>query len=210
MIIEFSGADGTGKTTAHGVFCDRLEQLGARVLRTREVGNPHLPVCAKLREVILNPEADLDGRSMELIFAAMRLENGRFYERVADQFDYIVSDRGWLCHLAYTDHNVDKRFTRSLYQTFLRPMTHMPSKIYLFSVDSDEAKRRRTDRGEAVDAIEAKGEEFQRSVQKSYLEYSRDDLLRYLTTHVDANVSKETMAGYMRYEADRVHRQASV
>jgi len=172
MIIEFSGGDGTGKSTALKHFCDVLEFSGKRVLRTREVGNPHIEVCRLLREIVLDPNRNLDGRSMEFVFAAQRIENQRFYDSVRDDYDFIVSDRGWLCHTSYTDHNVSKEFTKKLYLDLLAGETYMPDRIYLFEVDQDIAESRRGSRDKATDAIEKKGSEFQRRVAESYRKYA--------------------------------------
>lgn len=172
MIIDFCGGDGTGKTTAFNYFCERLESVGKRVLRTREVGNPHVPVCVELRELILDPNRDIDGRAMELIFSAMRIENARYYAAVADDYDFIVSDRGWLCHLSYTKGNVDEQFVDDLYVSLIEQHTFLPDRAYLFHVDHDVAESRRSGRDKATDVIEAKGSDFQRLVASAYLEYA--------------------------------------
>lgn len=190
-VIEFSGGDGSGKTTAMTYFCDQLEKAGFKVLRTREVGNPHLPTCVKLRELVLDPNQQLDGRTMEFIFAAMRIENQRFYESVADQYDFIVSDRGWLCHLAYTDHNVSRDFTQRFYWELVQEETKLPDRVYLFNVDPQVALGRRQRRGAFVDAIEAKGVAFQEKVLESYLDHAEraQDWDNLNVTIVDANQS---------------------
>lgn len=198
MFIEFSGADGSGKTTALRYFCDRLQDAGKRVLRTREVGSPHVPACVKLREVILDPEAKMDGRAMELVFAAMRVEQQRFYDRVRDQYDFIVSDRGWLDHLAYNDHNVSEDFTRRFYLDVIARETYMPDRVYLFKVSPAEALRRRTKRAGFVDAIEAKGEEFQKLVAGSFIKYAQQ---LACVRHVDADRPVEEVQSYFDGEA---------
>lgn len=201
-IIEFSGGDGSGKTTAMTYFCDQLEAKSFRVLRTREVGNTHVPLCVKLRELILNPNQTMDGRAMELVFAAMRIENQNFYERVKDEYDFIVSDRGWLCHLAYTDHNVSPDFTQALYMDFLLHETRLPDKVYLFNVIPEISLARRTRRGEAMDAIEAKGPAFQAKVLESYLSRANEarDIDDIDVVEVDANESLEDVKRFMDEE----------
>ena len=202
MLIEFSGADGSGKTTAMELFCARLEERGARVLKTREVGCPHIEFCATLRKILLDPNRSLDGRTMEFVFAAMRIENQKFYDSVRNDYDHIVSDRGWLCHLAYTDHNVSHDFTGQLYLNVVQQHTTLPQRIYLFDVDPSVARERRGIRGEAEDAIEAKGYEFQVNVVESYRMYAR--LFENFTDIrvIDANQGLSVVSQRMINEAD--------
>ena len=172
--IEIEGCDGSGKTTALKYLIAQLEGLGKGVLETREVGSPLIPINVKLRETVLDPESNLSGEAMELIFAAMRFENDRFYKTVGDQYDFIVSDRGWLSHLSYTDHNVSTKFTEGLYLNFMSKVTDMPDAVIYFSVDTETALSRRVSRGEGMDVIEMKGVEFQEKVRESFEKYLND------------------------------------
>jgi len=167
-VIEVEGTDGAGKTTALKYLIESLRAAGKTVLETREVGNPNLPVCVKLREIVLDPESGLEGTAMEFIFAAMRIQNQKFYKQVGDQYDYIVSDRGWLSHLAYTDHNVSQQFTDDFYYNVVQPLTEYPNVIAYLSVNTETALKRRVRRGEKMDVIEMKGVEFQEKVRKSF------------------------------------------
>ena len=189
--VEIEGTDGAGKTTALKYLIQQLRERGLEVLETREVGNPNIPVCGGLRELVLSPESDLSGAAMELIFSAMRIENERFYKSVGDRYDFIVSDRGWFSHLAYTDHNVSKSFTRDLYLNFMDKYTSMPDVVVYFSVNTETALKRRVKRGETMDIIEMKGVEYQELVRESfdkYLNKYENDVFIYV---VDANASIE-------------------
>lgn len=170
-VVTLEGCDGSGKTTMLKYLIDQLRPLGYKVLETREVGNPHIKVCVKLRELVLNPESDLDGAEMEMIFSAMRLRNERFYRSVEREYDFIVSDRGWLSHLAYTDHNVNEEFTNMLYMNLMAELTTMPDAVLYFDVNTETALKRRVKRSEGMDVIEMKGVEFQEKVRESFLEH---------------------------------------
>lgn len=170
-LIEFSGTDGSGKTTALEYMVKTLKDTGARVLTTREVGNPSIPTCVKLREIVLGLNSDLDGAEMEMIFAAMRLRNHRMYRAIDREYDYIVSDRGYLDHLAYTDNNVNDEFTNQLYLNFIGDITRMPDVVVYMDVNTETALKRRVKRGEVMDAIEIKGVEFQERVRSSFIEH---------------------------------------
>ena len=88
--IEVEGTDGAGKTTALKYLLDKLQQNNKRVLETRDVGCPHIPACVKLREIVLDPNSNLSGETMEFIFAGMRLENDKFYKSVAENYDFCI------------------------------------------------------------------------------------------------------------------------
>lgn len=169
--IDLEGIDGSGKTTALKYLLKKLQQHDKRVLSTQEVGSPHIRPCTELRKIVLNPEFQLYGESMEFIFAAMHLENDGFYKSVENKYDYVLSDRGWFSHLAYTDHNVSEEFTQKFYLDFFSSMASLPDVVVYLKVDSSLSEARRKARNEALDAIEIKGSKYQESVGKSFEKY---------------------------------------
>lgn len=209
-VIEVEGTDGAGKTTALKYLIEQIRATGKTVLETREVGSPLLPVCVKLRELVLDPASNLSDASMEFIFAAMRLENQKYYASVADQYDYIISDRGWLSHLAYTDNNVNKEFTQAFYKGVVQHMTELPDVVIYLDVDTEVAMKRRVKRGGAVDVIEMKGDSFQQKVRGSFEDHIDDLILeasendkRVNVFEVDANDNVEGV----RYQVDQIIKQ---
>lgn len=199
MKIEIEGTDGAGKSTAVKYLAERLRDQGLTVLETREVGSKLIPTCLKLREIVLSPESDMSGEAMELVFAAMRLENERFYQRQKSA-DVILSDRGWLSHLAYTDHNVSKEFTDKFYLDFLQPLAPMPDLVIYLDLSTETAQKRISGRGEALDAIELKGLEFQENVRQSFAEHI-EGLEKYSpetnVVIIDANKDLESVQGQL-------------
>lgn len=187
-VIEFEGIDGSGKTTAYNYLIGQLRAQGKRVLDTREVGNPHIPLCVALRKIVLDPASKMDGTAMEFVFAAMRIENQRFYEGVKDQYDFIVSDRGWLSHLAYTDHNVSPEFTESFYGGVISKITRKPDLVVFLKLDPETALKRRNSRNGFVDAIEAKGPVFQEKVYGSFVKYLESEKLDSFSIDASQNI----------------------
>lgn len=185
--IDIEGTDGAGKTTGLKYFISQATDLKLKILETREVGNPHIPICVKLRELVLSPDSNLSGEGMELIFSAMKIENDKFYKAVGSQYDMIVSDRGLFSHLAYTDHNVSEHFTQKLYTEFMSEITDLPDVVIYFDVNTDTALKRRIKRGEAMDVIEQKGVPFQELVRASYQKYIGEYNQRIKIITVDAN-----------------------
>jgi len=178
--IEFEGTDGAGKTTGLKYFIDQARARGLSVVETREVGNPNVPICVKLRETVLDPNSHLCGEAMELIFSAMRYENDRWLRDLSartDAPDFVVSDRGWFSHLAYTDHNVNQEFTEALYKGVVGKGTLLPDVVIYFKVDTDTALARRVKRGTGMDVIEMKGVPFQEKVRDSFLRHMNESAL---------------------------------
>lgn len=172
--IEIEGTDGAGKTTGLKYLIEQAKKQGLSVVETREVGNPHIPACVKLREFVLDPNSNLSGEAMEFVFAAMRFENDKWLKNLAkssESPDLVVSDRGWFSHLAYTDHNVSSNFTQELYYGPVAKLTQLPDVVIYFKVDTDTALKRRIRRGEGMDVIEMKGVEFQEKVRSSFLSH---------------------------------------
>lgn len=189
-LIEVEGLDGAGKTTALKYLINQLKSKGCRVLETREVGSKHIDICVKLREIVLNPEYTLSSESMEFIFAAMRLESHKFYQSVKDQYDFIVSDRGWFSHLAYTEASIDQHFVDSLYIGLISDMTQMPDYTVYLDIDPKVGQQRMAKRNEKADAIEIKGTSFQEKVKLCFEKYMNLDIIlkntKVLT--IDANL----------------------
>lgn len=151
----------------------------------------------ELRKIILNPELNLDGVTMEFVFAAMRYESQKYYKSVADQYDVIVSDRGWFSHLAYTEHNVSKEFVDTFYHGVVRKMTQLPDKILYLSINQETARARRVSRGLAVDVIEAKGEGYLEKVMVTFdklvEQFKNDSSWGFLNTDVEVIDANQTI-----------------
>ena len=192
--IEFEGTDGAGKTTALKYFIDQARAKGLTVVETREVGNPNVHACVEMRKVVLDPSSNLSGPAMELLFSAMRIENQRWQDNLmaSDEApNLIVSDRGYLSHLAYTDHNVDETFTSDLYQNFMENYSDLPDAVIYFKISTENAAKRIKGRGTS-DVIEAKGPGFQDLVRGSFEKYINQYNEQFLVYEVDAN---ETIEG---------------
>jgi dTMP kinase len=197
--IEFEGTDGAGKTTALKYFVQQARERGLTVVETREVGNPHVPSCVKMREFVLDPESNLTGEAMEAIFAAMRFENDKWIKGLRGSVsppDLVVSDRGLFSHLAYTDHNVSSNFTEVFYLNSVVSLTELPDIVVYFSVNTDTALKRRIKRGEGMaDVIEMKGVEYQEKVRMSFDKYLTDTSVDLF--EVDANQGIENVQNQM-------------
>ncbi len=171
--IEIESIDAGGKTTGLKYLVQQARERGLSVVETREVGNPHIQSCVKMRELVLNPENKLSGEAMELVFSAMRVENDTWLKNIEKEgkTDLVVSDRGFFSHLAYGLHNTSEVFVRGLFEHLMGRMTALPDVVIYFKVDTEVAKQRMIGRGQAMDVIELKGVGFQEKVRESFHTY---------------------------------------
>ncbi len=187
-LIQISGIDGVGKSTALRHLTETLKVKGYRVLETREVGNPHDPTMLELRKIVLEAKPRLDGKVMEYIFAAMGVANALYYNNVRQQYDYIVSDRGLIDHLAYTDVNVNPEFTDRFYLgAAVHDFMHPDYVVYL-DASPEVAAKRMSKRG-TTDAIEEKGLQFQMNVRDAFELHMKHNRLNI--TRINANLDVE-------------------
>ncbi len=191
--IDLEGIDGSGKTTALKYVINRFREKGFKVLETREVGSPHIPLCVELRKLVLDPNSNMDGTAMELVFAAMRIESQKFYKTVETEYDFIISDRGWFSHLAYSDHNVSWEFVQDFYFGLIDGLTRKPDYVAFMDVNIETATARRNTRNNgAVDAIEAKGVAFQEKVLSSFQKYLSQSGLSIWITDSNGTLKETT------------------
>jgi dTMP kinase len=185
--LEFEGTDSAGKTTGMKYFAEQAKLRGLNVVETREVGNPHIPSCVKMREFVLDPNNKLDGRTMELIFSAMRIESDIWLKNLAKSKnppDLVISDRGFYSHLAYGLHNTSEDFVTGLFEDLMAKQTSLPDVVIYFNVNTEVARQRMSKRG-TTDVIEQKGIKYQESVRNAFKYYlERSDVLYF---EVDAN-----------------------
>lgn len=175
MKIEVEGTDAAGKTTGLKYLVEKAKASGMSVVETREVGNPHLESCVKMREFVLNPANKLSGEAMELIFSAMRIESDTWLKNLKSlgHFapDLVISDRGFFSHLAYGLHNTSETFVTGLFENLMAKVTSLPDVVIYFKVDTAVAKQRMIGRGQAMDVIELKGTGYQEKVRDAFEMY---------------------------------------
>jgi dTMP kinase len=214
FVVEVEGTDGSGKTTALDALYNDLTALGLKVLKTKDIGNPYLPKSIQLRQIALDPTDMLDPISMELVFAAVRVMNYDFLKKLPDidEVDVVLSGRGWLTHLAYSEANVGLQVASDLYQSFLEQHSHLPDVVVLIKTDPEIAMERRRQRNERngitqLDAIESKGQDYQVAVAKNFDKYvgQYQDIFNVIV--VDGNGDQSSVGSQLKVIAGTIKSQ---
>lgn len=104
LYVCVEGVEGVGKTTQVELLATKLQDLGYKVLKTKEPGTPHLPLTMKMRELMLSNEFDehLTAPAREFISQAIRSIH---FEKLIFpsllEYDFIIQDRGLLSSYSY-------------------------------------------------------------------------------------------------------------
>ena len=97
--IAFEGLDGSGKTTQSEMLVKKLEELGEKVIWTREPGSPHIGF--NVRDLLLDKDKKISPNALELLFQADRAEHTTWIKEKLAEGYWIISDRCYISGLAY-------------------------------------------------------------------------------------------------------------
>jgi dTMP kinase len=191
MLIAFEGGEGSGKSTQAAILAERL---GA--VLTHEPGATR--VGARLRELILDPNAVVDPRAEALLLAADRAQHVAevIGPALASGRD-VVTDRYLYSSLAYQAHGrgLDAKEVRAL-STF----AHAPEAdlVVLFTV----SPATRTQRLKSTpDRIEASGDEFHRRVEQGFEALAAADPRRWAVIDGDGTIEEVAARVWSAVEA---------
>src|SRR5687768_12094254 len=180
MLIAFEGGEGSGKSTQASILAERL---GA--LLTHEPGATR--IGARLRELLLDPNANIDSRAEALLLAADRAQHVAEVvgPALASGRD-IVTDRYLYSSLAYqaAGRGLDAEAVRALSAFAGAPEADL---VVLITVSP---AARATRLKATPDRIEASGEEFHRRVEQGFEALARADPQRWAVIDGDGSVDE--------------------
>lgn len=130
-----------------------------------EAGFDQLDACVKMRKIALDTTSDVCPLTMELLFAAQRVENDRWLKTSiqAHMCDVIISDRGYLSHLAYGYASLPEEMIDKIFREVLQDV-RLPNHILYLDITPEEAAKRIKERRGASDKVEALGLAHQHKV----------------------------------------------
>lgn len=183
MLIAFEGGEGSGKSTQARLLAERL---GA--VLTREPGAT--TIGARLRELVLDPDADLDARTEALLLAADRAQHvAEVIGPALAKGDDVVTDRYLYSSLAYQafGRGLDLQAVRSLSAFAAAPEADL---VILITVSpAVRAQRLKAQ----PDRIELSGDEFHARVDEGFRALADADPHRWVV--VDGDGSVDDVAG---------------
>jgi dTMP kinase len=178
MLIAFEGGEGSGKSTQASILAERL---GA--VLTHEPGATRLG--ARLRELVLDPNADIDPRSEALLLAADRAQHvaeviGPALAKSRD----VVTDRYRYSSIAY------QSFGRGLELEAVRALSEFAgapeADLVVLIIVSPETRAQRLKA--TPDRIEASGDAFHLRVEEGFKVMAEQDPDRWVVIDGDGSV----------------------
>lgn len=167
MTVE--GLDFSGKSTLVGHLKPLLASLETPTHFTREPGGT--PAAERIRDILLDPELDMDPWTEAYLYAAARADHAR-----AEILPRLERGENVLCE-RYLDSSVAYQgFGRGLGVDAVRELNSravgeiVPDKTFYLRLDPEERERRARTSGAALDRIEKIGADFMRRVERGFEE----------------------------------------
>lgn len=164
--ITFEGPEGSGKTTVIEHIKNVLSETHD-IVKTREPGG--IPISEKIREVLLDKEHSMDGRTEALLFAASRRQH--LVERVIPALDagkIVLCDRFIDSSLAYQGIARGIGFDNIMAINKFAIDTYMPDLTIYLKLDPAEGLQRIKDNQRENNRLDEETIDFHKKVVLGY------------------------------------------
>jgi dTMP kinase len=175
--ITFEGIDGCGKSTQLRLLASELRMRGFEVVSTREPGGT--PLGQGIRNVLLDPQMEVDPLAELLLFAADRAQHVRTLLAPAIESGSIVlSDRYADATAAY--QGAGRNFTTEMIAEVISLATGglKPDLTLIFDLPVAEClarTSRRTETDNQTDRLDAEDAAFHTRVRDAYLKLAAEE-----------------------------------
>ncbi|MEH6661625.1 MAG: dTMP kinase [Parasphingorhabdus sp.] len=190
--ISLEGGEGTGKSTQARALAAALEQIGYKVLLTREPGGTS--GAETIRELLLTgAEEKWNIRTEALLFAAARAEHcAKLIRPALARGDWVICDRFIDSSRAY--QSVTRQLNDSEIMDLHRIGSEnlMPDRTFILDLPEADASRRADarDRGDS-DRIGGRDSDYHRAVMANFRRFAAEEPERIRL--VDASQSVEAI-----------------
>ena len=197
MTIE--GLDFSGKSTLVRALRGLLADTDTHF--TREPGGT--PVAERVREILLDPGAEMDPWTEAYLYAAARADHARaeILPRL-ERGEGVVCERYLDSSLAYqgVGRGLGLGAVRGLNSYAVEAV--MPDRTFYLRLDLEERERRAATLGAPLDRIEAVGADFMRRVERGFEELAEREPDRFLV--LDGSLAPEELADLVVGEMRRL------
>lgn len=195
LFVTFEGGEGAGKSTQARLLAKNLEAQGYQVVMTREPGGTD--TAERLRELLLDPDVQLDAMEQLLLFYAARHNHVEQVIRPALQEGAVViCDRFSDSTAAYQGAagGVNPHILSDVDRLVLAGFK--PDQTFLLDLPVEGGADRIAARGEATDRFEQKPTLFHENLRQAFLEIAAADPER--VSIVDATQAIDVIASTIR------------
>lgn len=166
VFITFEGIDGSGKSTQIKLLEKRLDNEGRKVTVFRDPGGT--VVSEKIRNILLNPESEIDPVTELLLFSAARSQ--LIAEKVLpllEQGYTVILDRFYDSTIAYQGYGRNSVALERIHQ-LNRVASHNrePDLTFYLQISLEQAKKRTATKRK--DRMEQAGDEFYQKVIEGF------------------------------------------
>lgn len=168
LFIALEGPDGSGKSTIASKLKDYIEDLGLKVVLTREPGGT--PIGEQIRSIILdNNNTKMSDMTEALLYAASRAQHvNEKIKPLLDKGYIVISDRYVFSSLAYQGYARGLGIEEVMEINKFAMGGVYPDKVLFFDISPEEALARKFIDREA-DRLENAGEDFHKTTYEGYM-----------------------------------------
>lgn len=164
-LIVVEGIDGAGKTSFINALVDLFDKEGVPVKTVSAL--PYGPI----RELLLG-DYGITGPARAALYRVGHDMASKEVTELLQDGGWVIMDRGWLSHICYQGHGEGLlKYVEYFDRVFEK--TKRPDYLIYLDVEPEVAIQRimarATEKGEAVDTVEARGIDFQRSVREAFI-----------------------------------------
>ena len=193
MFITLEGPEGSGKTTAVDYAVSNLEEMGYKIVRTREPGGT--PIAEQIRNVILDKaNTAMDERTEALLYAASRRQH--LVEKVwpaLKEGKIVICDRYLDSSLAYQGGARGLGVENILNVNNFATEGTFPDLTLLFDIDPKIGLARiAANANREVNRLDLEKLDFHNKVRNTFLELAKRYPERFIV--IDASKSREEVA----------------
>ena len=193
MFITLEGPEGSGKTTAVDYAVSKLEEMGYKIVRTREPGGT--PIAEQIRNVILDKaNTAMDERTEALLYAASRRQH--LVEKVwpaLKEGKIVICDRYLDSSLAYQGGARGLGVENILNVNNFATEGTFPDLTLLFDIDPKIGlARNAANANREVNRLDLEKLDFHNKVRNTFLELAKRYPERFIV--IDASKSREEVA----------------